>query len=89
VNPDLTNTQKRELVTKALLNYRELLGKLNELENLVVTLAGHPDADDKDTAEAALTLAKHRAKTRKMRRQLQDAAQKYGSFNQRCWLDRN
>lgn len=89
MNPDLTNAQKREVFTKAVLGYRDLLARLTEMENLVVTLAGHPDADDKDTAEAALTLAKHRAKARALRTQLQKAAWKYGTFNQRQWLENN
>lgn len=89
MNPDLSNAQKREVFTKAVLGYRDLLARLVEMEKLVVTLAGHPDADDKDTAEAALTLVKHRAKARALRTQLQKAAQKYGTFNQRQWLENN
>lgn len=89
MNSDLSIAQKRETFTKAVLGYRDLLARLSEMENLVVTLAGHPDADDKDTAEAALTLVKHRAKARAMRTKLREASWKYGTFKQRCWLEKN
>lgn len=89
MNPDLSIAQKRERFTKAVLGYRDLLARLVEMENLVVTLAGHPDADDKDISEAALTLVKHRAEARALRTRLREAAWKYGTFKQRTWLENN
>ena len=85
----MTTQNKRDLLTKALQNYKELTQNLDKMEKLVVDLAAHPDAKDEETMLAALHLAKHRAAARTMRQQLKDAVNKYGTFNQRTWFNNN
>ena len=85
----MTTQNKRDLLTKAIQNYKEMLQNLDKMEKLVVDHAAHPDAKDEETMLAALHLAKHRAAARTMRRQLKDAVNRYGTFNQRAWLDNN
>lgn len=85
----MTTQNKRDLLTKAIQNYKEMLQNIDKMEKLVVTLAAHPEAKDEETMLAALHLVKHRAAARTMRQQLKDAASQYGSFKQRAWLDNN
>lgn len=85
----MSEVSKREVFTQAVLNYKESLGKINRMEELTMSLAAHPDANDVDIAAAALSLIKCKVQARKHRNLLRDLAIKHGTFTQRTWLNNN